>query len=110
MLSALTGRPARNEGISPDNGMEAVEKLTNGLYDVVLMDMQMPKMNGLDATRAIRLIPGRENVPIIAMTANAFEADRQQCLAAGMNDYLSKPVKPATLYAILLNWLGKSEA
>jgi len=92
-----------------DNGMEAVEKLTNGLYDVVLMDMQMPKMNGLDATRAIRLIPGRENVPIIAMTANAFEADRQQCLAAGMNDYLSKPVKPATLYAILLNWLGKSE-
>jgi signal transduction histidine kinase/CheY-like chemotaxis protein len=74
-------------------------------YDLVLMDMQMPKLNGLDATRAIRALAGWETRPIVAMTANAFDEDREACLAAGMNDYLAKPVEPETLYETLMKWL-----
>jgi CheY-like chemotaxis protein len=69
------------------------------------MDMQMPKVNGLEATRQIRQIDGYRNVPIIAVTANAFVEDRTQCLEAGMNDVLIKPFKPQELYATLLSWL-----
>jgi CheY-like chemotaxis protein len=70
-----------------------------------MMDMQMPKMDGLAATRQIREIPGYAVTPIIAMTANAFVEDRERCLAAGMNDFLVKPFKPEVLFAILLRWL-----
>ncbi|MDE2369282.1 MAG: response regulator [Burkholderiales bacterium] len=87
------------------DGAAAVELASSEDFDLVLMDMQMPEMDGIDATRAIRAHGGR--LPIVAMTANAFESDRQACLDAGMNDHVAKPVDPARLYATLLRWLPR---
>jgi len=89
------------------DGRQAVQMAATTDYDAVLMDVQMPRLDGLDATRAIRQLPGRADTPIVAMTANAYEDDRAQCLDAGMNDFLSKPVEPSHLYAVLLRWLSK---
>ena len=87
------------------DGQEAVDKAGTGHYDLILMDMQMPVLNGLEATRRIRALPNGTDVPIVAMTANAFQEDRQTCLAAGMNDHIGKPCDPDVLYATLLRWL-----
>jgi CheY-like chemotaxis protein len=76
--------------------------------DLILMDMQMPHMDGLAATRVIRAQAGGSGVPVIAMTANAFNEDRQRCLEAGMNDFISKPFLPEELYAVLLRWLARA--
>jgi len=95
-------------GLSVDHaadGREAVEKVRDGRYALVLMDVQMPHMNGLEATRAIRAFPDRADLPILAMTANAFEEDRRACTEAGMNDFVAKPVDPQNLYATVLRWL-----
>jgi PAS domain S-box-containing protein len=99
----------QNAGMSVDtaeNGQVALKKISSEQYDLILMDMMMPEMDGISATRTIRLFPGFENLPIIAMTANAFNEDRLACVAAGMNDYIVKPVVPDLLYEKLLYWLS----
>jgi two-component system sensor histidine kinase/response regulator len=90
-----------------EDGREAVAKAGAASYAAILMDMQMPVLDGLDATRQIRQLPERETTPILAMTANAFVENKDQCFAAGMNDFIAKPVIPEVLYESLLKWLEK---
>jgi two-component system, sensor histidine kinase and response regulator len=90
-----------------NNGREALQAVKKGNYDVVLMDIQMPEMDGYEATRAIRRATRNgDHLPIIAMTANAMKGDREKCLEAGMDDYLSKPVNPKQLKEKLSAWLS----
>ena len=89
------------------DGETALHMASNGHYDLILMDVQMPKMNGLDATRAIRKLSAYASTPILAMTANAFAEDRQSCRSAGMDDFVAKPVEPESLFATLLKWLER---
>jgi CheY-like chemotaxis protein len=98
----------RDAGLEVDvaeNGAEAVERVRRARYDLVLMDVQMPVLDGLGAARAIRALPDYRATPILAMTANAFEEGRRRCLDAGMDDHIGKPVDPERLYGALLNWL-----
>lgn len=88
-----------------ENGQIAVEKVRSTRYDLVFMDVQMPVMDGLTATREIRRLPGRAGLPIVAMTANAMIGDREPCLEAGMNDYLPKPIAPAAMWAVMARWI-----
>ncbi len=90
-----------------EDGQQALELAKHNTYAMILMDMQMPHMNGVDATMAIRALPAYAQTPILAMTANALHEDRQVCLDAGMNDHIAKPVDPDKLYETLLAWLEK---
>jgi CheY-like chemotaxis protein len=95
----------RREGCTVElagSGEEALLALTRGRYDLVLMDMRMPGLDGPAATRALR--SRGDETPVVAITANAFEEDRRECLEAGMNGYLTKPVDPAALRAALARW------
>ncbi len=93
-----------------ENGQQALELAQTERFDLVLMDMQMPIMDGLQATREIRRLPQYQDVPILAMTANAFGEDRRRCLDAGMNDHVSKPVDPEALFTALMTWLPKPQS
>lgn len=92
-----------------EDGARAVELVAQRAYDLVLMDVQMPGVDGLEATRRIRRIIGPA-LAIVAMTANAFDDDREACIEAGMNDHVAKPVDPDRLYQVLLNWLPMQSA
>jgi two-component system sensor histidine kinase/response regulator len=92
-----------------EDGVEAVAMARKNSYAAIFMDMQMPKLNGVGATQQIRQLPGYQDTPIIAMTANAFAEDKAQCLAAGMTDFLTKPFNPDQLFAILLRSLDRHE-
>ena len=87
------------------DGAQALDMAISQRYDLILMDMQMPELDGLGATQAIREIDGYADTPIVAMTANAFAEDRALCLDAGMNDFIAKPVDPDKLFVIMLKWL-----
>lgn len=87
------------------NGKEALDLLYHEHFDCVLMDIQMPEMDGLEATRIIRADPDMAGIPVIAITANATNEDREHCLAAGMDDFIGKPFKPHVFYATLAKWL-----
>ncbi len=88
-----------------ENGRIAVDKIKALLYDIVLMDMQMPVMDGVMATQLIRKDGRFNDLPVVAMTANAMQRDRENCLAAGMNDHLTKPIEPEDLWKMLLKWI-----
>ena len=90
------------------NGMEAIEMAGETAYDLILMDMRMPHMDGLEATRMIRRLPEHARTPILAMTGNTFREDKEECLESGMDDFIPKPVRLEELYTKLLEWLPKS--
>ncbi len=93
-----------------EDGAQALHKVSEQSFDLILLDMQMPNINGLEATRQIRQMPDQAQRPIIAMTANAFAEDRARCFEAGMNDFISKPFEPDMLYRVLLQWLKEPPA
>jgi PAS domain S-box-containing protein len=113
IIATLISSILRKQGFSkPDmvvNGKEAVAAVLRTSYDVVLMDVQMPEMDGMSATLAIRGLNGpQRTVPIIALTANALVGQREKYLAVGMNDYVTKPIKPATLFAAINRWCART--
>jgi CheY-like chemotaxis protein len=104
----VASRILNNAGFQVDianNGLEAVKKVQETNYDLVLMDIQMPEMDGLTASRTIRSLPGFADLPIVAMTAHAMSGDRELSLAAGMNDHVSKPINLSELFNALLKWV-----
>jgi CheY-like chemotaxis protein len=90
-----------------EDGQQALQLARQNRYSLILMDMQMPTMNGVEATQAIRTDSLNMTTPVLAMTANVFDEDRQICLDAGMNDHIAKPLNPQRLYETLLRWLEK---
>lgn len=93
-----------------NNGQEAIDLLAKEDFDGVLMDLQMPVMDGYEATKRIRQFPRFSKLPILAMTANAMKGDREKVLAAGMNDHIAKPVDPDLMFVTMARWIKQSDA
>jgi CheY-like chemotaxis protein len=93
-----------------EDGAEAIRMANAQRYAAIIMDMQMPNVNGLDATQALRKLPEYSATPIVALTANVFAEDRARCFRAGMNDFIAKPCEPEKLCATLLTWLDRVPA
>jgi two-component system sensor histidine kinase/response regulator len=93
-----------------ENGQVALERLAAAKYDLVLMDMQMPVMDGITATVEVRKQPALSALPVVAMTANAMQVDRDRCLAAGMNDHIAKPIEPEDLWKALVKWIAPRQS
>ncbi|MBL8481857.1 MAG: response regulator [Rhodocyclaceae bacterium] len=93
-----------------EDGEQALDMAQRRGYDLVLMDVRMPRLNGLEATRMLRTLPAFAHTPIVAMTANAFAEDRDRCLEAGMDDFIAKPFPPESLLATVLTWLDRTRA
>ena len=107
ILGIILGEAGLSVEVACD-GLEAVSKVQQRDYDLVLMDMQMPLLDGLEATRRIRAMECKRDLVIVAVTANAFDDDRVKCAAAGMDDFIAKPFRPDKLFETLLQWLGRS--
>jgi CheY-like chemotaxis protein len=90
-----------------DNGRDAIALAEQGQLDIILMDIMMPEMDGLETTKAIRKVPGCKDLPIVAVTAKAMKGDRERCIEAGAWDYLSKPVDREQLLTVLKAWLQR---
>ena len=113
LCQLLTARQLRDAGLQVDvvgNGREAIDLALREPYDLILMDMEMPEVNGIEATRALRAASTQHTVPIVAMTANAFEEDRRACIEAGMDEFLSKPIDPPVLYSLVGRMLDGQRA
>ena len=113
MVATETLADARLEIVVARDGLEALATMgaaRPGEYSMILMDMQMPNMDGLEATREIRKMSVAHNLPIIAMTANAFNEDRERCFEAGMDDFIAKPVEPEQMFTTILYWLRRGGA
>ncbi|GEM_PF-5975604 len=108
LAQELLGTVAGTQVTLAENGEEALKKLEEGPFDIVLMDVQMPVMDGLTAARLIRERPGFAEMPIVAMSANALQNDRDASLAAGMNDHINKPFEPDELFAALAKWTART--
>ncbi|EMI21079.1 multi-sensor hybrid histidine kinase [Rhodopirellula maiorica SM1] len=104
-------KPRGHNVVIAEDGKQAVQAWENGSFDLILMDVQMPEMDGIEATEWIREKEraSGEHIPIIAMTANAMKGDRQRCLDAGMNDYVSKPVQPDSLFEVIEQCISKRD-
>lgn len=110
LACAILGKAGYQADVA-DNGLKALDALNDQSYDLVLMDIQMPEMDGLEATREIRKLQDEAAlIPIIAMTANAMSGDREKCVEAGMNDYVSKPINPGTLMERVAFWVRQSNS
>jgi two-component system sensor histidine kinase/response regulator len=109
----VAGEMLRDAGLAVDiaeNGQHALDLIARTPYDLVLMDMQMPVMDGIAATVVLRSVEAHRSLPVVAMTANVLAPDRQRCLDAGMNDFLAKPIEPHELWRVLLKWIPAGRA